>query len=219
MEDGLKATHAPILSLQAEMKEDRRFKALCEEHGLPWDLERGYEPRGYNGPAPEHVRLLVLLAEPGAITKTEAQKLLPAISNSRWIEPYDLRLQEHYWRANLLELCRHVWLESTEDNMYAHLGKSNTFWMSLPRGAQTSHVPREALQYFLCTYLKRLLALFPNAIVLAAGGKAQSRLRSLDIEFEHCSAFTRPESNKPSARDSYCRAGQAITGRLAQRWA
>src|SRR5437870_2831549 len=140
MDDCLKATHAPILSLQAEMKEDRRFKALCEGHGLPWDLEAGYEPRGYNGPAPEHVRLLVLLAEPGAITPTEAENLLPAIGHSRWIEPFDLRLREHYWRANLLELCRYVWLESTEDNMYAHLGGSNTFWMSLRTGAQTSQV-------------------------------------------------------------------------------
>jgi hypothetical protein len=183
-----------------------------------WDLERGYEPRGYCGPAPDHVRLLVLLAEPGAITTTEAQNLLPAINHSRWIEPYDLRLQEHYWRAKLLELCRHVWPENTADYMHAHLGKSNTFWMSLGTGAQTSRVPREPLQYFLHTYLSRFLALFPNAIVLAAGGKAHSRLRNVHIECEHCSAFTRPESNKPRARDSYRRAGQTIAGKLAQRW-
>jgi hypothetical protein len=106
--DDLKHTHAPIFSLQTEMKEDRRFKALCEEHGLPWDFAAGYEPRGYNGPAPERTKLLVLLAEPGAITRTEAQNLSPAIRHSRWIEPYDLSLQEHYWRANLLELCRYV---------------------------------------------------------------------------------------------------------------
>jgi hypothetical protein len=82
--------------------------------------------------------------------------------------------------------------------------------MSLRSGAQTGRVPRELLQYFSHTYLQRFLALFPNAIVLAAGGKAQSRLRSVHAEFEHCSAFTRPESNKSRAQESWRRAGQAI---------
>jgi hypothetical protein len=174
MNDSLMLTHAPILSLQAEMKEDKRFKALCEQHDLPWDFESGYEPRGYYGPAPEQVRLLVLLAEPGAVTPTERQNLLPAISHGPWIEGFDLGSQEYYWRRHLGELCIHIWPEGTEDHMYAHLGKSNTFWMSLRPGAQTRPVPREPLQYFLRTYLTRFLALFPDAIILAAGGKAQS---------------------------------------------
>lgn len=215
MGDDLKRTHAPIFALQAEMKEDAKFRASCLQNGLPWDFAAGYEPRGYNGPPPEQTRLLVLLAEPGAITPTEAHNLLPTISYRRWVEPYNLRLQEHYWRANLRELCRYIWPENTEDSMYAHLGKSCTFWMSLPPGAQTSQVPREPLRYFLQTYLKQFLALFPNAIILAAGGKAQTRLRSVHAEFEGCSAFTRPESNKPSARESWRRAGQAIASRLA----
>jgi hypothetical protein len=87
----------------------------------------------------------------------------------------------------------------------------------LPRGNQIGRVPSELLQYFLHTYFKRFLALFPNAVILAAGGKAQSRLRSIHhIEFESCSAFTRPESNKPRAKDSWQRAGQVIGRRLAQ---
>src|SRR6266446_5107641 len=147
-DDELTRTHAPIFALQAEMKDDERFRALCQRHGLPWNFAAGYEPRGYNGPAPEETKLLVLLAEPGAITPTEARNLLPAISHRRWVEPYDLRLQEHYWRANLLELCRYIWPENTEDSMYANLGKSCTFWMSLPPGAQTSQIPREPLDYF-----------------------------------------------------------------------
>jgi hypothetical protein len=76
-DDEVKRTHAPILALQAKMKNDVRFKALCERHGLPWDFAAGYEPRGYNGPAPERTKLLILLAEPGAITPTEARNLLP----------------------------------------------------------------------------------------------------------------------------------------------
>src|ERR1019366_8915203 len=92
----------------------------------------------------------------------------------------------------LLELCRHVWPEDTDDNMYAYLGRSNTFWMSVRAGKQTHAVPPAPLQYFLNTHLTRFLALFPNAVILAAGRKAQLRLRSVHVEFESCSAFTRP---------------------------
>jgi hypothetical protein len=217
MNDHLSVTHTEIIALQTEMKQDIHFESLCKEHGLPWDFAGGYEPRGYNGPAPERVRLLVLLAEPGAITPTEARNPLTAIGHNRWIEPFDTRLQEHYWRINLRELCRHVWPENTDENMYACLGKSNTFWMSLPPAAQTREVPRAPLQYFLWTYLKRFVALFPNAIILAAGGKAQRRLKLINADFECCSAFTRPESNKPHARDSYRRAAEAIKAKLALR--
>jgi hypothetical protein len=198
------------------MKSDGRFKALCERHGLPWNFAAGYEPRGYNGPAPEQTKLLVLLAEPGAITPTEARNLLPAISHRRWVEPDNLRLQEHYWRANLLELCRYIWPENTEDSMYTDVGKSCTFWMSLPPGAQTSQIPREPLDYFLQTYLKRFLALFPNAILLAAGGKAHARLRRLNIEFESCGRqrrrlFRGREARALSGtRHDVDRAGQAL---------
>ena len=127
MSDGLALTHSPVLSLQAEMEEDRRFQALCEKLDLPWDFEAGYRPRGYHGPAPEQVKLLVLLAEPGAISPTEGKNLLPAISHNHWIGGFDLRSQEHYRRGNLQKLCSYVWPESTEDNMYEYLGKSNAF--------------------------------------------------------------------------------------------
>ena len=45
MDEGLTLTDASVLSLQAEMREDKRFKALCEKHGLPWDFDAGYKPR------------------------------------------------------------------------------------------------------------------------------------------------------------------------------
>jgi hypothetical protein len=217
--DGLIPAFNAILSLHSEMKEDQLFKSLCEKHGLPWDSAAGYEPRGYNGPPPENVRLLVLMAEPGAITQTEAQNLRPAISHDAWTKGFDLNYQEHYWRKNLQKLCHYVWPESTEDNMYEYLGKSNTFWMSLRPGSQTSPIRREPLDYFERKYLTRFLTLFPNAVILAAGGKAQERLRRVDAEFESCSAFTKPESNKPRALDSWCLAGHEIGRKIAQRWA
>lgn len=196
------------------MKNDTIFRSLCQDHGLPWDIERGYEPRWYNGPAPEDVKVLMLMAEPGPITPTEALNLLPAINHDDWIGDYDLHLQEHYWRDNLRMLCSHIWPRDTEANMYKNLGGSCTFWMSLPHGSSTDTVPREIVNYFLKTYFGEFLALFKNAIILAAGGKAKDRLKKFGVEFVGCWAFTRPGCNQQKAKDSWRDAGIAIAQKI-----
>ncbi len=206
----LERTHGTILSLQQDMVQDAHFRALCEKYGLPWDTEAGYEPRWYNGPAPDQVRVLMLMAEPGPITPTEADNLLPAISHTDWIGDYDLRLQEHYWRENLLAFCRAIWPENTQSCMYRYLGGSCTFWMSLPHGSTTDTVPMELVDYFLNSYLKPFLAQFPNATMVAAGGKSSQRLNRLGVPHEKCWAFTRPGCNRQEARDSWARVGAII---------
>jgi hypothetical protein len=213
MSPDLTPTHAAILALQAEMRTDSEFERLCRLHGLPWDFVGGYEPRWYNGPAPEQVAVLVLMAEPGAITTTEREHLLPAITHEQWLSPYDLRLQEHYWRENLRALCAHIWPLDTERAMFDHLGGSCTFWMSLPPGAQTSDVPAALLRYFLPRYLVRFLSLFSNATIVAAGAKARDRLRQLGVPHESCWAFTRPGCNQPAARESWRAVGCAVRER------
>lgn len=209
--------HAPILALHEEMKADWEFERLCRANGLPWDFEAGYEPRGYNGPPPADVRVLLFMAEPGAITATEATNLQPAINQAPLIGNHDLRLLEHYWRANALELCRSIWPTNTGAMAMAHLGRTCSFWMSLPPGAQTAAVPSAVVRYFSSRYLKRLLALFPGAVVISAGGKAKKRLQRIGVESEHCWAFTRPGCNRAEARESWRAAGRAAAARLAGR--
>ena len=212
----LQVTHGPLLALQREMASDATFRSLCTAHGLPWAPTAGYEPRWYNGPPPERVEVLFLMAEPGAITSTEAQNLKPAVEWQPWIGAKNLRLQETYWLENLRTLCRHVWPENTEAEMDARVGGSCTFWMSLPPGAQTDLIPSPLLHYFLDRYLPRLLALFPDAVVLAAGAKARERLRSIGVVAESCWAFTRPGCLQPRARESWRASGMAIARKLGR---
>ena len=40
----LRRTHGEILALQEEMKEDEKFKGMCEKYELPWDIVGGYGP-------------------------------------------------------------------------------------------------------------------------------------------------------------------------------
>jgi hypothetical protein len=218
----ISSTHVEIIKLQHEMCRDQMFRDFCETNTLPWDFTGGYEPRWYNGPVPEDVKLLFLMAEPGAITDTERADPLPAIQHAEWLHGYDTRKQEHYWRSNLRELCGHVWPNETEENMYRYLGGSCTFWMSLRPGKQNANVPSELEKYFLTAYLGRFLSLFPNAVLLAAGGKARTRLKKLErltnssLAFDTCWAFTRPACNQAAARESWHTAGEAIRRRLAR---
>lgn len=223
MRPGIDLMHVEVIKLQQEMCRDRVFRNLCETNNVPWDFTGGYEPRWYNGPAPKDVKLLFLMAEPGAITSTERTNLLPAVQHAEWLRGYDTSKQEHYWRANLYKLCGYIWPDETEENMCRYLGGSCTFWMSLRPGEQNANVPSELEKYFLTTYLGRFLALFPSAVLLAAGGKARTRLKKFGRlttdggAFETCWAFTRPACNQAAARESWRVAGEAIGRKLATR--
>ena len=205
---GIESTHANVIDLQQRMLADSEFRELCLANKLPWDPSAGYEPRWYNGPEPSKVRLLFLMAEPGPITSTEALNLRPAVTADPWIHGVDLSLQETYWLGNLRQLCRHIWPDDTEAQMDSHVGGSCTFWMSLRHGSTTDSIRSPILRYFRKIYLEPFMNLFPNAVILAAGAKARDRLKPFGIEFIECSAFTRPESNKPRARDSWRQAGE-----------
>ena len=71
--------------------------------------------------------------------------------------------------------------------------------------------------YFSQIYLRKFLALFPNAVILAAGGKARERLKRIGAACETCWAFAGPACiiDPQKARDSWRAAGLAIAKRLA----
>jgi hypothetical protein len=78
-------------------------------------------------------------------------------------------------------------------------------------------VPAAPLRHFLAHYLPDFLALFPQAIVVAAGSKAAQRLERVSGSFKRCSALTMPEANKPRARESWRAVGESIQNQLQRR--
>lgn len=212
----LAKSHRAVLDIQQAMLQDSSFREQCLAGGLPWAPERGYEPRWYNGPAPEKVRVLFLMAEPSPVGP-ESGQTGPPITSNLWIEPGTSLGPENYWVENFRKLCSHIWPEGTDSQMNRHVGASCTFWMSLPHGKSTTAVPAPLVAYFMREYLQPFLALFPNAVILAAGSKAHHRLAKLDVEFESCWAFTRPGCNKKGARDSWEKAGLSIRRTLRER--
>ena len=208
---------ADVKELRQEMCNDRMFRNLCEKHGLPWDIQAGYEPRSYDGPEPEDLKLLVFMAEPGAIANRESEHLLPPVLHARLIGDYNTTYTEHYWRENLMVMCREIWPEDTEDHAFRNMGRSNSFWMSLPGRKQKEEVSHELLAYFEQEYLTRFVAMFPQALILAAGGKAQARLKRIGVDFIKSYAFTKPASNNTKkAIPSWRSASQQIAERIAR---
>jgi hypothetical protein len=211
-------THGILLDLHTEIKNDSVFKELCLSHGLLWE-DVGNEPRGYNGPSPEDVQVLYVSAEPGPVTPTERLNLIPAITNAPWLSGFDLSLQEHYWRKNLEVICESIWPTDTVENMDKHLGGMQSFWISLHEGATTNAIPKPVLDYWRQHYAHRLFGLFPHAVVLAAGLKAQKRLDQLNIKYISCGAVTRPGCNFKTVKDSWPVAGKEIKDLLQQQTA
>lgn len=202
-----------VKELQQEMLRDQNFRQLCETAGLPWAPEEGYEPRWYTGPASGNVKVLLVMAEPGAISDTEAINLLPAVNSStsvRWYSNHNLKLNEHYWRANLLTLCESIWPTDTEQCMDEQLGGTCAFWMSLPKGKQTAAVPRRLETYFSEQYFRRLLSLSGNPVIIAAGRKASDRLRRYGVAHLHCWALTKPGSYRKAAKSSWIDTGEKV---------
>ena len=121
-----------------------------------------------------------------------------------------------FGRKNLMEICSHIWSEDTAKQMDRHLGGMQSFWVSLPEGATTKSISRPVLDYWRQKYAHRLFGLFPHAVVLAAGGKAQERLRRLGIDFIGRGAVTKPGCNFKKVKDSWPRAGTEIADLLRQ---
>lgn len=214
----ISVSHAAIIALQQEMKNDIKFQQLCIQAGLPWKPEAGYEPRWYNGPAPETVQVLFLIAEPGPILEADKENLRRAIDHTTWLGIRFFGVREYEWHPSLLRLCQFIWPEPhTRVNMDAYLGGSCTFWMSLPHEGHVKAIPYAVESYFVDTYLKRFVDLFPNAIILAAGDTPQERLDWIEVDYVPCAAFTRLQEVTAQARESWEWAGETIAQRLAER--
>lgn len=199
-----------VRSLQKRMLADHEFKGLCKKYSIPWAPDSGYEPRWFAGPEASPPRFLIVMAEPAPISKTEESHLLPAVAAVRWLDGYDFKLLEHYWRLNVKALFREVWPEETSSMMNRHVGGTCAFWMSLPHGKTTLAVPRELEEFFIEKYFLEILELCAKSELIAAGGKASTRLSRYSIPHRTCWAFTRPGCNRAEAKASWRHLGQSL---------
>jgi hypothetical protein len=162
------------------------ISGVCKDH-CAWQPDRGLVPRGFGGAVAtaDMVRLVLVTSEPGDPGDDEryagsaGDMMSKAMDyrvkylrtrgslrrNGRGGEPYTQNLRA------ILDLC--WWPELDIDRQLERTWLTNSVKCSESGGRHGSAIGKVCVE----TYLKKELALFPHAFVIALGGKAEYRLQ------------------------------------------
>jgi len=170
-----------INSLLPAYEPCRGFDSKCAE--MRWEPSKGHVPRGFCGAAGEvdEVELVLVTAEPGDPYQGEDHSG-DGSSISMFKSAYDhetgcvLSGTDQYFKnvRRILHLC---WpkIEITQQLRKVWITDSVLCSAKIEGGRVSSECADECAQRFLISQLR----LFPKALVVALGGKAQKRLRGL----------------------------------------
>lgn len=177
------------------------FSSSCVE--MRWHPGSGHVPRGFFGATGElsEVELILVVAEPGDPHVGERHTGLESAYSYATAAFRDGKDQFHRNVRKILDMCwpgvqfeqqtRKVWL--TESVLCS----------ARVEGGRVSQIASRACGQ---RYLLPQLKLFPNALVVALGGKARDRLRSLGMSqdaFLAVYAVAPPGCNRQQAAESW----------------
>lgn len=175
------------------------FGRACTE--MRWQPQIGHVPRGFLGGAGDlhEVELVLVFAEPGDPHENEQHTGLQSAYEYAIFAHQNGKDLFHRNVRNILNLC---WPDlSFEQQMHkAWLTESVLCSAREECGAVSSAASRACGQRYLLSQLQ----LFPRALVVALGGKAQSRLRNIGFKsFISVFAAAPPGCNSPKAQESW----------------
>lgn len=181
------------------------ISGVCKDT-CAWQPDRGLVPRGFGGAiaAADMVRLVLVTSEPGDPGDDERYE---GSAGDMMLQAMDYRVKYlnrgglrrngrgEPFTQNLLAILDLCWPELHIDRQLERTWLTNAVKCSAPESGGSF---RRAIEKVCVeTYLKRELALFPHAFVIALGDKARERLQRsgirYDITAKHPSA--RPISN------------------------
>jgi hypothetical protein len=185
------------------------FDLACSE--MRWNPVQGHVPRGFYGATgnPAEVELVMVFAEPGDPHCNERHDGLEsayryaAFGYENGTDQFHrnvLRILNGCWPAlSFAEKMRKVWLT---DSVLCSARKEGGV------------VPSRAASACGSRYLKRQLELFPNALVVGFGSKAQTRLKRIGVQtYRSAFAVAPPGCNRRAASQSW----EAIVTEVHQR--
>lgn len=190
--------HNALRSLLSPAYKCAHFSAACS--CMRWQPEVGHVPRGFCGADGElsEVKAVLVFAEPGDPHKGEKHDGLDsALYHSRRCYENGVDLFHRNVRL-ILSLCfpsasfgeqlRKAWLVDSVLCSASHEG---------------APVPSSVANTCIRNYLRRQLALMPQALVIALGKKAQGRLAANGIPFIGAHAAAPPGCNRREALPSW----------------
>jgi hypothetical protein len=175
---------------------------------MRWAPERGHVPRGFHGAygRPSEVEAIFVFAEPGDPHTGEVHTGLDsayAFAGTAFTEGTDLF---HRNVRFILDLC---WpAESLESQMRKVWLTESVLCAAKIEGGV---IPKQSTLACGNRYLRGQLAVFPQAVVVALGNKAQNRLRAIGItNFLSAYAAAPPGCNFTAAIPSWRRVADII---------
>ena len=184
------------------------FAGICGS--MRWEPESGHIPRGFLGATgrPEEVELVLVFAEPGDPQPGDHKTLEEALDHAHRSFRAGNGVFHQKARA-FFDLC---WPDLAFEDQLKRVWVTESVLCSA--AWSTGPVPRAIELECGERYLRGQLALFPNALVVALGSKAQDRLRRIGIrDFEPAHAFGLPGCYQKEAGPSWVR----VAGILKER--
>ena len=177
---------------------------------MRWEPKNGHIPRGFLGATGNlsDVELVLVFAEPGDPQPGDHQTMAEALDHAYQSFKSGSGVFHQKARA-FFNLC---WPSLSFDEQLKRVWVTESVLCSA--AWSTGPVPKEIEQECGTRYLKQQLALFPNALVVALGSKAQNRLARIGIQnLEPAHAFGLPGCNQKEALPSWLRVSEILKSR------
>jgi hypothetical protein len=167
---------------------------------MRWRPVEGHVPRGFLGATGdlEEVELVLVFAEPGDPMPGEIHS---GMDTAYAAADYFFRTPRDAFHRNVRKVLDQCWPELSFDQQLRKVWMTDSVLCSAP--VECGPVSRGAESACGKNYLKAQLALFPNALVVALGNKAQDRLKRLGIGYLAVYAVAPPGCNHRKAAASW----------------
>lgn len=189
-----------------------------------WDPDAGHVPRGFVGAygRAEDVKLVLLTAEPGDPLDGEFfSNGSPELTLQETIDGYydilnitrNTKGPSWLFTKKLRELLDLCWPNMTLEEQLSRTWITDTVLCSAP--TESGPVERRVETACANSYLKRQLALVPDALVVALGRKAFARCQRIGVNALKAFSIAPPGCNYKKARTSWEAVAEELRRRLS----
>lgn len=184
------------------------FSDACSS--LLWAPEKGYVPRGFLGATGDidEVELVLVFAEPGDPHRPERNASMDTALENTYDYMKNGRDQFHRNVRYILDLC---FPKEPFNTQLRKTWMTESLLCSAPN--EGGSVRASAWRYCSSQYLLAQLELLPNSLVVALGNKAQTRLKSVNVQFVGVGAAAPPGCNFRGVKESWKHAAQILESR------
>jgi hypothetical protein len=188
------------------------FRGACRS--MRWKPELGHVPRGFCGATGAlcEVQLVLVVAEPG--DPHTAEVYAPQASPSELFESVCRYVcgcfanGKDQFHRNVRQILDHCWPDLSFHEQIRRTWITESVLCSA--SVECGSLPPAAHRNCVDLYLGRELALFPNAVVAALGGKAHHRMKPLRRSFIRAGSVAPPGCNQQCVRESWGKVSAAV---------